>query len=103
MHMHLDNMQMMIYTRSGGDPVNLEGQILAKLLEKSGVYVVFPGLTGSRLCELAHSASLQALREIRAVLDDERLDDAECSRKIEKIVTVFESIGSDGGTRHDSG
>ncbi len=45
----------------------------------------------------------QALEEIRKVLDDETLDDPECFHKIEKIVCIFEEIGSNGGCRHDFG
>ena len=45
----------------------------------------------------------QALEEIKKVLDDETLDDPECFHKIEKIVCIFEVMGSDGGSRHDFG
>ncbi len=45
----------------------------------------------------------QVLEEIRKVLDDETLDDPECFHKIEKIVCIFEEIGSNGGCRHDFG
>lgn len=45
----------------------------------------------------------QALEEIKKVLDDETLDDPECFHKIEKIVCIFEEMGSDGGSRHDFG
>lgn len=45
----------------------------------------------------------QALEEIKKVLDDETLDDPECFHKIEKIVCIFEEIGSNGGSRHDFG
>ena len=43
----------------------------------------------------------QALREIRAYLDDETLDDKECFWRIERIVEILEAHGSDGGSRHD--
>lgn len=43
----------------------------------------------------------QALKEIRAVLDDTSLEDPECFERIEQIVTIFEGLGSDGGSRHD--
>ena len=45
----------------------------------------------------------QALEEIKKDLDDETLDDPECFHKIEKIVCIFEEMGSDGGSRHDFG
>ena len=43
-------------------------------------------------------ASLSALRRIKAVVDDDSLSDFEC---VEKIVLIFEDIGSSGGSRHD--
>ena len=43
------------------------------------------------------------LEWIKAILNDETLDDKECFEKIEKIVCLFEEIGSGGGTRHDFG
>ena len=39
-----------------------------------------------------------ALHEIRAILDDETLDDFQC---VEAIVQVYEKIGANGGSRHD--
>lgn len=45
----------------------------------------------------------QTLNEIRAVLNDDSLDDRECFMKIERIVEIYEQIGSDGGIRHDFG
>ena len=45
----------------------------------------------------------QALQKIKAVLEDDNLDDTECFSRIEKIVQFFEEIGSDGGFRHDFG
>ena len=40
----------------------------------------------------------KALGEIREILDDDSLSDFDC---VEKIVNVFEAIGSNGGSRHD--
>ena len=45
----------------------------------------------------------QALRSIKAVLEDESLSDPECFYAIEKIICIFEQMGSGGGTRHDFG
>jgi len=41
---------------------------------------------------------VNALNEIRLIIIDDNLNDFEC---VEKIVSKFESIGSDGGNRHD--
>lgn len=51
--------------------------------------------------ELAKEACCQALHEIREVLDDDTLDDPACFHRIEKIVTIYENLGSNGGSRHD--
>lgn len=45
----------------------------------------------------------QALAQIRTVLNDEQLNDADCFKQIEEIVCIFESLGSNGGRRHDFG
>lgn len=45
----------------------------------------------------------QALLEIKAILEDDTLEDEECFTKIEEIVCVLERYGSGGGTRHDFG
>jgi hypothetical protein len=47
------------------------------------------------------SCVYRVLREIRAVLDDQSLDDPTCFWKIEKIVCLFEEMGWGGGSRHD--
>ncbi|MDY4443116.1 MAG: hypothetical protein SPE35_03085 [Butyricicoccus sp.] len=45
----------------------------------------------------------QTLVEIQKVLDDDSLDDSECFYKIERVVRIFEQLGSNGGSRHDFG
>ena len=52
---------------------------------------------------LVHDTAYQALNAIRIILARDDLEDPECLRRIEKIVRVFERIGSDCGTRHDFG
>ena len=39
--------------------------------------------------------------EIRAVLDDETLEDPECFQRIEQIVRIYEELGPGGGIRYD--
>lgn len=50
---------------------------------------------------LVHDTAYQALNAIRLILERDALEDPECFRRIEKIVRVFERIGSGCGTRHD--
>lgn len=52
---------------------------------------------------LVHDTAYQALNAIRIILARDDLEDPECFRRIEKIVRIFERIGSGCGTRHDFG
>lgn len=45
----------------------------------------------------------RALAKIREVLRDDTLEDEDCFMKIERIITIYEELGSGGGTRHDFG
>ena len=47
---------------------------------------------------IAADASYQALQKIKAVISDDSLSDFDC---VERIVSIFEALGSDGGNRHD--
>ena len=53
--------------------------------------------------EIVKSECFRALCDIRDILDDYELPDEECFMKIEKIVCLFESLGSNCGSRHDFG
>ena len=52
--------------------------------------------------QIVESACYQTLRKIRAVLDDDTLDDAACFQRIEAIISALEAIGI-GSSRHDFG
>lgn len=67
------------------------------LLARYQVSVRFENLDDS-IQDLAHMQCMLALHEIRAILDDETLDDFQC---VEAIVQVYERLGSNGGSRHD--
>lgn len=56
-----------------------------------------------KLKAVFESECYKALEQIRKILKDDTLDDAECFQKIEDIVCVFENLGSGCGTRHDFG
>ena len=77
-------------------------EILVELLAKEEIQVEFPNLK-LEIKELFEMRCYQALREIKAVLEDETLEDRECFQRIERILQVFEALGSDGGARHDFG
>ena len=55
------------------------------------------------LKELLETTCYKALEKIKEAIDDDSLDDKECFMRIEKIICIFEEIGSDCGGRHDFG
>ena len=82
--------------------MELYQEILSHVLENETVEVTFPNLQINAV-EIVRMRCYRALKEIKAILEDERLDDAACCVKIEEILCVLEGIGSGGGTRHDFG
>lgn len=75
--------------------MNFEQGIIADLLREVRFDTV--------LEKLAKERCVQALKEIRAVLDDDTLEDPECFERIEKVVEIYEDLGIGGGSRHDFG
>ena len=57
-------------------------------------------LSDAELKALLNERSVRALGEIRRILDEDTTDE-DCFSKIEAIVKVYESLGADGGARHD--
>lgn len=45
----------------------------------------------------------KTLQKIKDILEDDNLEDDECFIKIEKIICLFEELGSGCGNRHDFG
>ena len=78
-----------------------------QLLEQLETQLQFEAFTHERILtptqveSIIHTRCYQALCSIRNILSDERLDDAACFERIERILEVFEQLGSDGGSRHD--
>ena len=79
------------------DDMNLYKEILAKALSQEEMHVAFPNLqlNASEIIELR---CYKALQKIQAIIQNDSLSDFEC---IEEIVRLFETLGSDGGSRHD--
>ena len=73
--------------------------VLVKLLIDRGAAVRID-CGGADLEALVQDRCWQALAEIRAVLDDEKLDDPGCFWRIEQIVRICEALGL-GSSRHD--
>ncbi|MBC8528153.1 hypothetical protein H8699_01695 [Christensenellaceae bacterium NSJ-44] len=62
-----------------------------------------PSAFAKCLSPLLSDNCYQALVQIKAVLEDDSLNDRECFMKIEKIVSIYEGLGSGCGNRHDFG
>lgn len=80
--------------------MELYKEILAHALAYGTVTVTSPHIDPAQIVE---SSSYQALQKIKAITEDDSLEDDECFMRIEKIVTILEEIGSNGGARHDFG
>lgn len=82
--------------------MDLYKEILIHALENGKMEISFPTLHLD-VPQIVEGVCYRTLMQIREILDDGYLDDAECFAKIEEIVCTFEQIGSSGGCRHDFG
>nr|WP_317412570.1 hypothetical protein [uncultured Solibaculum sp.] len=80
--------------------MELYAGILQKLLEDESIVISFPDLEVG-IKDIFEMECYIALEKIKAILEDDSLDDPYCFVKIEEIIHVFETMGSDCGTRHD--
>ena len=60
-------------------------------------------ITSETAQSIVSDACYQALKQIKDILSDDALEDPECFYRIEEIVCTLESLGTDGGGRHDFG
>jgi len=77
--------------------MELYKEILAKVIEQQKIEVTFPNLQISAN-EIVALECYQTLQKIQAIIQDDDLSDFAC---VEEIVRLFETLGSDGGNRHD--
>lgn len=77
-------------------------EILMKAMEKMEIDASFSDFIISA-AEIVELESYHALCKIKAIIEDESLDDPACFYKIDAIVAELEALGSDGGSRHDFG
>lgn len=82
--------------------MELYKEILVQVLSQQSAEVVFSNLhlDATQIVELE---CYKVLQKIKAVIEDDGLEDESCFRKIEEIVCIFEKMGSSGGGRHDFG
>ena len=77
-------------------------QILWRYLAGQRIEISFPDM-GIEPEKIVQMQCYQTLNKIKAIIEDDSLEDKECFMKIEQIICTFEEIGVDGGTRHDFG
>ena len=82
--------------------MELYKEILIGILQNNECKITFSNVQ-INATEIVTQECYKALRKIREILDNHQLEDAECFMEIEKIVCLFEQMGSDGGSRHDFG
>ena len=70
--------------------MELSAEIIREILSKSEARISFPDLEKD-IQSLAKERCCQALSEIKAILEEDRLSDGECFTAIEKIVRVLSS------------
>lgn len=75
-------------------------ELLLKLLSQYPLQISFSNLNID-LAQIMEQRCFQALKEIKMVLNDFTLSDAECFMKIEAIIGILEENGSSAGERHD--
>ena len=80
--------------------MELYKEILINVLEKQRAEVYFPVLKISAK-EIVELTCYKSLKQIKEVLEDDSLDDAECFAKIEEIVCIFEKNCGGVFYRHD--
>ncbi|MBQ7757813.1 hypothetical protein [Anaerotignum sp.] len=82
--------------------MELYRDILYRILEFEEFEILLPKWK-MNVEEMMEMKCYQALQEIKKILEDDELDDAECFESIEKIICVFEKLGSGINERHDFG
>ena len=80
--------------------MELYKDILAHALMHADIKVTFPE---HDISEIVEGTCYRALNRIKAIIEDDSLEDRECFMKIEEIIRTLEEIGSSGGSRHDFG
>ena len=82
--------------------MELYAEILAKYLSQQHTHITFPSLHLNAK-EIVNMQCYQALCKIKAILEDDSMEDDSCFERIEQVISAFEDIGSSGGSRHDFG
>ncbi len=79
--------------------MELYQEILSDIFSKNTIQIEIKNISGD-IHEIIESNSYKLLKEIHDIIREDT-DDKECFEKIEKIILLFENMGSDCGGRHD--
>ena len=82
--------------------MELYKEILAHALAHEPIVIRIPDLEVNAE-KIVEGACYKALKQIKQIIGNGALDDADCFEKIEQIVCVFEQMGSSGDGMHDFG
>ena len=82
--------------------MELYRDMLCRILETEEFEIVLPKWN-MKVEEMMEMKCYQALQAIKRILEEDELDDEECFDRIEKIISVFEAVGSGIYDRHDFG
>ena len=82
--------------------MELYRDMLCRILETEEFEILLPKWN-MMVEEMMEMKCYQALQAIKRILEEDELDDEECFDRIEKIISVFEALGSGIYDRHDFG
>ena len=80
--------------------MDLYKEILIKILEKENIEIYFLNLINTPV-EIVEYECYKTLKKIKEIIENDTLEDKECFMRIERIVNLFEEMGSGCGTRYD--
>jgi len=76
-------------------------QILARVIIDAGAAVIVGGEDSDAIIgKMVQERCCEALKDIRDILDDDTLSDEACFGRIDRIVSIYETLGPGGGSRH---
>jgi len=81
---------------------DLFADILTQAIATGEIQISCSGMDRT-IAEVVEGECFQTIKKIKAIIDDDSLDDRDCFCKIEEIICALEGIGSNGGNRHDFG
>ena len=77
-------------------------EILARIIEQEAAKTMSSDLR-IRALEMVDMQCYWTLKKIKAIIEDESLDDPECFLRVEAIINAIEDVGVACGARHDFG